>query len=213
MRNMVFYCLVLILIPLQSVFAISERHLILIRHGHAAHNQLGTFNSNPRHERYVPSHLTETGVQQAKNTAERLVLHGFDNRNIAAVYVSPLPRTVETAELIAEFGVFTKDKIIQDNRLIEAQAGELEGAVTADFVKDAWHVSEADTQEHQLESNQHVRGRMMSLYDDVIRKHPQGHIIFITHGMPAMELLQEVVQVEVRLNNAEAYLLPLISRA
>lgn len=203
---------VILVINCHVAQAISERHLILIRHGEADHNLLGTFNSNPKHPNYKQANLTDYGKQQAKQTAERLVLHGFDNRNIAAVYVSPLPRTVQTAEKIAEYGVFTKDKIHVDTRLIESNAGDLENELQDKFMQDAWHVSEDDHQKYRLETNQQVRHRVLKIYDEVEKKYPNGHVIFITHGMPAMELLQDIVQIEVKLETAEAYLLPLVAR-
>ena len=194
-------------------YALTERHLILIRHAECEHNAKGVYNSNPKHPDYRPAHLTVQGKKQAISTAERLVLHGFDNRNIAAVYISPLPRARETAEIIAEYGVFSKDKIHIDERLIEAQAGELEGQLISKHSKDAWHVSLEEHQKYELETNYDVRKRIMSVYDDAEKKYPNGHVIFITHGLPAMELLQDIVQIEVRLNPADTYLLPLVSRS
>ena len=192
--------------------ALTERHLILIRHAEGEHNVKGVYNSNPKHPDYRPAHLTAQGKKQAISTAERLVLHGFDNRNIAAVYVSPLPRTRETAELIAEYGVFSKDKIHIDDRLVEAQAGELEGQLISKYSKDAWHVTLEEHQKYEVETNYDVRKRIMRAYDDAEKKYPNGHVIFITHGLPAMELLQDIVQIEVRLNPADTYLLPLVAR-
>lgn len=204
--------LVLLILTAQSANAISERHLIIIRHGEAEHNVRNVYNSNPNHPNYKPASLTTQGKLQAKQTAERLVLHGFDNRNINAVFVSPLPRTIETAQVMAEYGVFAKDKIKIEPRLIEAQSGDLEDEAQNKYTIDSWHISDADHKKFRAETNSQVRKRVLNLYDEIEKKYPDGHIVFVTHGMPAMELLQDIVQIEVKLNTAEAYLVPLIAR-
>src|SRR5690242_6173316 len=108
----------------QNVFALKERYLIIIRHAEATSNLVGQYNTNPRHPHYKPASLTPKGFEQAKQISELLLTYGFDNRNIAAVYVSPLPRTQETAQVIAEIGIFSADKIHIDPRLLEIQAGD-----------------------------------------------------------------------------------------
>lgn len=194
------------------VWGLSERHIILIRSAEAQHNKTDTFNSNPKLTGHKVSELTKKGLTQAKDSAERLATHGFDNRNIAAVYVSSLPRAVQTAESMVAFGIFSKDKLNIDNRLNSPNAGLLEGTKTQDLDIDSWHISQEVMDKYHFEGNLHVRNRMLQLYDDIEKKHPTGHVLIIGHGVPLMELLQEIIQIEVRLNPGDAYLLPLTAR-
>jgi broad specificity phosphatase PhoE len=207
--------LVFILISLvsQNVLALSERHMIVIRSAEAKHNVEKTFNADPRQIYYEISNLTTRGKQQAKSSAERLAMHGFDNRNIVAVYVSPLPRAMQTAMVMSGYGIFSADKIYSDTRLNNAFVGSLENKSQRELKQDPWHLSQETTQKYELESNRHVRSRMLALYDDIEKKHPKGHVLIIGHGMPEMELLQEIVQAEVRLKPGDAYILPLIERS
>lgn len=212
MKNKIFFIFSLLFLWQPAAQALQERHLIIIHHAEGEHSITGIAHSNPKHPDYQDSRLTAKGKEQAQNTAERLVLHGFDNRNIAAVFVSPLPSAQETAEIISDFGIFPREKIIIDDRLIDAQAGDLEGEALEGHIKDLWHVSQEEVKKYDLETNFQVRTRMMQVYDQAQKQYPEGHIVFITHGTPAMELLQDIIQIEVRLNPAEAYVLPLIAR-
>tara|TARA_R110002110_G_scaffold33533_1_gene114878 strand:+ start:205165 stop:205827 length:663 start_codon:yes stop_codon:yes gene_type:complete len=213
MNRCKFFTCILIIFFSQSIFALAERHIIVIRCAEAKHNVEGTFNADPRQINYRVSNLTTRGKQQASAAAERLAMHGFDNRNITAVYVSTLPRAMQTARVMSDYGIFSADKIYSDTRLNNALVGSLESKPQADLKQDPWHFSQETTQKYELESNRQVRNRMLALYDDIEKKHPKGHVLVIGHGMPAMELLQEIVQVEVRLKPSDAYILPLIARS
>jgi broad specificity phosphatase PhoE len=202
-----------ILLTCQSVLALTDPHLVIIRHGEGEHNINGVYNSNPNHPDYVPANLTQKGKEQAKKVAEMLLMYGFDNRNIAAVYVSPLPRTKQTAEIVAGIGVFGKDKIHYEPRLVESQAGNLEGSPHDDnLIKDSWAVSTDESLVTGAESNDQVKLRVLALYDEVAQKHKEGHVLFITHGMPAMELIGSLTRDQVRLTTGQAYMVPLSKR-
>lgn len=196
----------------QNGFALKEKHLIIVRHGEASHNVTQQYNSNPKHPKYKPSHLTDGGRLQVKQTAELLLSHGFDNRNIAAVYVSPLPRTIETAQIFADIGLYAKDKIHIDKRLIEVQVGDREGLVESEFSRDTWWIGPQDAKAHSGESYDEVRKRILAIYDEVEKKH-NGHVLFITDGRPAMELIQNLTNTKMKLQTAQAYVLPLNKRS
>ncbi len=209
-KNNVFAALILLLAA-QAVYALQERHIIILRHGEADQNI--AYNSNPKHPNYKPAHLTTKGQEQVRQAAEVLLLHGFDNRSIAAVYVSPLPRAIETANIVADIGVFNKDKIHVDERLIETQAGDREGQFKDKFTKDSWIIGPNEAKSFRGESNDDVRKRVLAMYDDVEKKHKEGHVIFITHGLPGLELIDTLSQEKVRLETAQVYILPLNSRS
>jgi len=195
-----------------DILALSERHVIVIRSAQAQHNVDATFNADPRESNYQISNLTTRGQEQSNLAAERLAMHGFDNRNITAVYVSPLPRAIQMAKIMSNFGIFTMDKIHTDARLQNMLVGTLEGTSQKDINQDPWHFSQAMAEKYEIESNRHVRNRMLALYDEIESKHKNGHVLIIGHGMPQMELLQEIIQIEVRLNPGDVYILPLAER-
>lgn len=204
-------CLSLIFFS-HGLYALQERHLIIIRHGEHTLNATREYNTNPKHSGYKVAPLTDKGRSEAKEAAERLLTHGFDNRSIAAVYVSPLPRAVETAEILAEIGVYAKEKIKVDKRLIETQAGNREGLNKDKYTKDSWYVGNHEAKSYGGESSEDVRKRMTAVYDEIEKKHPEGHVVVITHGMPAMELLDMLDQNNIRLSTGEVYVVPLADR-
>ena len=99
-----------------------EQQLIVIRHGEAGNNIEKVYNSNPENPNYKIFNLTEAGILATQKTAKDLIAQGFSNDNIAAVFVSPLPRTKQTADILVQQGLVSKNKIILDKRLIELNA-------------------------------------------------------------------------------------------
>src|ERR1700730_14528243 len=81
-----------------------EQQLIVIRHGEAGNNIEKVYNSNPENPNYKIFNLTEAGIQTTQKTTKDLLAQGFSNDNIAAVFVSPLPRTIQTADILVQQG-------------------------------------------------------------------------------------------------------------
>jgi broad specificity phosphatase PhoE len=190
-----------------SVFSFSiyssDQQLIVIRHGEAGNNIEKVYNSNPENPNYKPFNLTKAGIQTTQKTAKDLIAKGFSNDNIAAVYVSPLPRTQQTADILVQQGLVSKDKIITDKRLIELNAGDLEGKPTFS----EWKPSFA--KDYHAESDEQVKNRVKEFYDSIQNKYPRGNIIVITHGTPAQDLITLVTQKVSKLNPGEAKVIPL----
>lgn len=91
---------------------------IVMRHGEADHNIKRVLNS----DNSIPSHLTENGKNNVLKTAEAL-----KSKKIDYIFTSPLIRTKETAELVAEACGIAKDAIIYDARIREDDAGVMNG--------------------------------------------------------------------------------------
>jgi 2,3-bisphosphoglycerate-dependent phosphoglycerate mutase len=176
--------------------------LIIIRHGQARSNVENMFNSNPLSPNYTVSHLTETGRKEVLDTSARLRAEGFNNDNIQAVYVSPLPRTQETADLLAESGLFALDKIIVDKRLIELQAGDLEG----NKMLAKWNDDEA--KKYHAETTEEVDKRVGEFLSDIKSMHPKGNIVVVTHNAVAIELQYLLSKQKIPFGLAEAKILP-----
>jgi broad specificity phosphatase PhoE len=190
-----------------SAFSLSlysmEQQLIVIRHGEAGNNIEKVYNSNPEHPNYKILNLTEAGILASQKTAMDLIDRGFSNANIVAVLVSPLPRTKQTADILVQQGLVSKDKIILDKRLIEINAGELEGKPTFPNWKPSF------AKDYHAESEEQVKNRIKEFYDSILDQYPQGNIIVVTHALASQDLLELVTHQIVKLNTGEAKVVPL----
>lgn len=202
----------MILLPsllLTPAWALSESHLIIIRHGEGQCDVDNRFDSNSRKNKGAPCELTDKGRTQVKEVSELLLSHGFDNRNIAAVYVSSLPRAKATALHLAEVGLYNANKIHVDKRLDEIKAGDREGEIQTDALRETWLVGEHEAKSYHGESNEAVRKRMLKWFNDVTDKPTQGHIVVITHGIPAMELIESHTHQRLKLATGQVYVMPI----
>jgi isoleucyl-tRNA synthetase len=104
----------------------SGNKYIVMRHGQA-HSNLGKiwdFMGDPE------NHLTEEGCTQVATSAEKLKQMGID-----MIIASPIVRTQETANIVAETIGIEKGKIITDDRIIEWQVGkEFQGKTIDSFI-------------------------------------------------------------------------------
>ncbi len=91
---------------------------LMVRHGEAESNVTHTISGRVENEH----HLTETGREQTRRAAE-----GLKARGITKIVASPLLRTKETAEAIAQALGMRADDVVYDGRLAEWQLGDLEG--------------------------------------------------------------------------------------
>lgn len=181
----------------------AEQQLIVIRHGEAGNNIEKVYNSNPENPNYKIFNLTEAGILTPQKTAKDLIAQGFSNDNIAAVFVSPLPRTKQTADILVQQGLVSKDKIILDKRLIELNAGDLEGKPTFPNWKPSF------AKDYHAESEEQVKNRIKEFYDSILDKYPQGNIIVVTHALASQDLIELITHQIVKLNPGEAKVVPL----
>ncbi len=173
MRFVYIFSLLLVMIcKLQA----DETALILVRHGQSQHNVEKFCNSNPEHPAYQVSNLTNQGKSQAALSAQELIEMGFNDSNISIVYVSPLPRTLKTAEILAEAGLFSKDKIVIDPRITEIQCGDAEGMSFPFYPRgaicDQFHVEREDE----------IESRVQSFYEEALKQHQGQHVLIVSHG-------------------------------
>tara|TARA_R110002110_G_scaffold271566_3_gene486998 strand:+ start:23274 stop:23837 length:564 start_codon:yes stop_codon:yes gene_type:complete len=177
--------------------------MTIIRHGQADHNVGNFYNSNPKHPNYQPAFLTTLGKEQAAYTGLKLKIQGLHKRNIAAVVASPLPRTKQTAKILAKAGLFSPDKITFDSRVIEVNAGSYEGQ--------PYNPNNLDWEKPTVggESRDALRCRMQDFYNDIIAKYPEGDIVIVTHGSPSMQLIDLLTNEVIKLNTADSITLPI----
>lgn len=93
--------------------------IYFVRHGESEANQRGVFAGQKD-----DSVLTEKGKDQALATAQEIKI---ENLKIDKIIASPLKRTKETAEIIANEIEFEAQKISFDDRIIEYDMGSLTG--------------------------------------------------------------------------------------
>lgn len=185
----------------------SKAQIIVMRHGESTHNVKNIINSNPNHPKYQQSDLTEKGRQQVEATANELLGKGFYKTNIVAVYVSPLPRTLQTAEILSNRDLFPKCLITIDPRLIEIQLGDMEGLPMGDPV---WPWNEEFRLKHHAETDQQLATRIQDFYENILNKHSCGNVVVVTHADPAKKLEELILQRSLELQSTgKAMILPL----
>ncbi len=121
--------------------------------------------------------LNSDGVEQAHATAARL-----KEAEIVAVYSSDLKRAVDTAEPIAALhGVEVK----LDPRFREIDQGEWTG-VPVDEIEMRWPHLWGSARHYTArpggESPAEVRARALEGVEQIVREHPQGTVVLVSHG-------------------------------
>lgn len=154
--------------------------LIFMRHGQAYNNVKRLLVG-----RNLESHLTDLGREQVTQSSELL-----KSIPIHKIYSSPVIRTVETAEIAS--------KILElpfeiDERLFEIELGKLVGLYYDDVISahgDLFAKFYSDNEEEnsllefEVESFGSVRQRIRHLMNEMIRKHENENILFISHLDP-----------------------------
>lgn len=148
--------------------------LYLVRHGQSKANAAHILQGAK-----VDTSLTSKGRQQAELTKDRLVNHHFDR-----VYVSPLRRASETAQII----VGQSTTLTYDPRLVEFDYGSWDGQKIEDLLDQypeyfhdlvhfgqSWKISGG---EHYQQAQARLQSFMADLNDDADEK-----VLVVSHGM------------------------------
>ena len=150
-----------------------------MRHGQAESN-VGRILAG----RHMESHLTERGRQQVVDSANQLV----KNIAIEKVYVSPVIRTVETAQIVCQ--ILGTDYVI-DERLCETEMGQLVGMnyeeVTTkygDVLTRFYSDYDPVLERFGVETFDSVKHRIKNLLDDLLQKHEDSNVLIVTHLDP-----------------------------
>ena len=148
--------------------------LILIRHGQTPWNAEGRFQGQS------DTGLTELGLEQAQRAAAALSSH-----DVSAIYSSPLPRALRTAQEIA--GKHSLEVIPLDG-LKEIHLGELEG-ITGRVMRenypevfDTWNNNPGRVSFPGGESLRQLQRRAWRAAQHVERTHPDGTVVAVSHN-------------------------------
>ena len=159
-------------------------HLILVRHGETA------WNVQRRYQGQTNIPLSDVGKRQAELIAQRLARQKVD-----VVYASDLSRAWETAHIIAEKNGL---EMLSEPRLRELKFGTLEGltfdeaeARHPDMIA-AW-LDDFNNTPEGAETIEAFNARIVSLLDDLKRKHDEQIVLLVGHGGSLSEILRVVL--------------------
>ena len=142
--------------------------------------------------------LNAEGERQALACGQALALeHSQKGLAVDAIYCSPAVRTRRTLELILEGAPYLKETPIHyDERLLELGRGEWEGQPAAQIITpqmkermraNSWHFKAPGG-----ESQWDVEQRMLGAVADILKAHPSGRVLVISHGNAIRCLLRGI---------------------
>ncbi|WP_434748291.1 histidine phosphatase family protein [Paenibacillus amylolyticus] len=163
--------------------------IALIRHGSTA------WNKAKRSQGQTDNPLDQEGREQAARLAARLAEESWE-----AIYASDLERASETARVIADrLGI---QEIHLDPRLREMGGGQVEGTTEEERIA-KWG---ADWGSLDLGKEHPDAGasRGKAALEDILRQHPEGRVIVVSHGAVLRNTLRSLLpelDVSVKLGN------------
>ena len=161
-----------------------------MRHGQAENNVSRTLVG-----RHIESHLTSQGKDQAADVAKQLKSIPIDK-----VYVSPVIRAMETAQIVCE--TLGMDYEI-DERLYEIELGKLVGMNYEEVTTKYGDLFLRFYAEHDpvlanfgVEPFAAVKQRVKSLLDDALKKHEYSNVLMVTHLDPIKAALATILDLK-----------------
>ncbi len=146
--------------------------VIFVRHGEAMSNIKGILDS----ETNDPENgLTAAGKKTTHDCAASLT-----REHASIIFSSPIRRTKETAEILSPaLGI----EIKFDERIREIGSGELEGKTIKKFLAargplNNWYSDSP----HGIESFMHMKARLISFMEDLLKEYRGRTVIVVTHG-------------------------------
>ena len=155
--------------------------IYMTRHGQTV------WNKEKRMQGRLDSGLTESGIENARLLGRHLKELRFE-----AIYSSPSGRTMKTAELLMGY---TSAPVISDEELLEIHMGSWEGQKQMDVRKlypDDFHAfwnSPHLYKPAEGERFEQVQERAMRMLDKVVKNHPEGNVLVVTHTVVIKTLL------------------------
>ncbi len=156
--------------------------IVLIRHGQTAWNREARF----RGQSDVP--LEEFGLRQAEATGRYVAARW----PVAAVYASPLGRTMKTAEAVAQAQGLAVQPL---DGLIDINFGQFQGLLATEAEQrhpellHAWVEAPHTVHFPGGESLDVVRSRITAALNDVVARHPNHTVALVSHTVVNRVLL------------------------
>ncbi len=146
-----------------------------LRHGEAQHNMIRVAADTNN----TPSHLTERGKTQVQKAAEEL-----SKKKIDLIFVSPLMRTTETAEIVRQALGLSAEQVIVDERIKEIQTG-LDGKSIIEYHKMFPTLQDKFDKKHAGgELLGELKIRVGDFIYDIDSKYEGKNIVIISHEYP-----------------------------
>ena len=145
-----------------------QSNWFLVRHGET------DWNNENRVQGYSDTNLNETGIQQARATADFLM-----DKDIDLIVSSDLARAKETAEIIAKA---TGTEIFFDKSLREINFGSLEGMFIPEVNEQYGSFLERPYQELGGETFEEVEERAMKALRNHRKDHEHKNVVIVSHG-------------------------------
>ncbi len=142
-----------------------------MRHGETIWNSKG-ITQGRRNNR-----LGLRGIEQAKQSAEDL-----RNTKIDLIIVSPLCRTVQTANIM---NTFHNVKVVKDERIIEIEQGIYTGKKYSSLTSEEKRRKNLRLIEDGVESYQNAYMRTKSFIEDIKRNFGNLNVLIVTHNFNA----------------------------
>src|SRR5436190_23529720 len=159
--------------------------IFLVRHGATV------LTAEDRFAGATDVQLSDDGREQVRRLATRL-----QSEKIAAIYTSPLGRTVETASILAEphgLEVQTRDGLreISHGRWEQMTRREVEQAFPAEAA--AWEKDPYTFAPVGGESGLAVTARALPVLMDIVREHPASNVLVVSHKATIRLLLSSLL--------------------
>jgi len=159
--------------------------IFLVRHG-------GIVNKKNIIYGYLPLPLSATGQKEVKKTG--LFLR---NKNIAAIFASPIRRTQQSAKILAQVISKGKIKIQTEKDLRESGWGQfLKGLAWEQakkkYPKQAFLYWRKPAKVTSGESLQKMAARMLKVVQTGIKKYPGRNFVLVSHRDPILALLLRI---------------------
>ena len=143
--------------------------IYVVRHGQTDYNVKQLFQG------HMDIPLNELGKEQALKTALK-----FKNIDLDMILVSPLKRTIQTAQPISEI---TGIPITIEKRIIERSFGDMEGHQN----RNDWNIKmmldyEKNYNIENIEPIQSLFKRIYDFLDEILEKYKDKKIALVTHG-------------------------------
>jgi len=159
--------------------------VFLIRHGATV------LTAEDRFAGATDVELSEEGREQARRLAERLI-----GNKVAAVYASPLGRTMETARIIADshgLEVIRREGLreISHGRWEQMTRREVEEKFPEEIA--AWEEDPYTFAPAGGESGLQVTARALPLLIEIVRHHPDERVVVVSHKATIRLLLSSLL--------------------
>lgn len=155
-----------------------------------------TWNVAERYQGRLDSPLSDEGRAQMT-----LVVGSFAARELNAIVSSPLQRSLEMAQALAER---TGAPLRVDQRLVEMGQGEWEGLHVSEIrdrypeMYEQWYQTPDTLRFPSGEDLCAVRTRALSAFGDIYRLNPSGNVVVVTHSVLIQVLVATALCMELR---------------